>query len=133
MGVPGSMGDVSPVSPAQRTQTAATVEYVSPPSDVSEFVDAFHEGEEVRFRRIDNVIGEAEVPGLAARGLGSDALLLMSVEEPTTFAVAERDAAWRKAMLEEMEAIEQKCRMGPGTWSIRRQVVGRSGSSGSSK
>ena len=113
MGVPGSMGGGSPVSPAQRTPTAATVEYASPPSNVSEFVDAFHEGEEVRFRRIDNVIGEAEVPGLAARGLGSDALLLMSAEEPTTFAVVERDAAWRKAMLEEMEAIEQN-----GTWDL---------------
>ena len=105
--VQGSMGVGSPVSPAQRTPAAATIDYASPTSNVSEFVDAFHEGEEVRFHKIDNVIEEAEVPGLAARGLGGDVLLLMSAEEPTTFVVAEHDAAWQKAMLEEMEAIEQ--------------------------
>ena len=60
MDVPGLMGVGSPVSPAQRAPAAAMIEYASPPSNVSEFVDAFHEGEEVRFRRIDNVIGEAE-------------------------------------------------------------------------
>jgi hypothetical protein len=30
----------------------------------------------------------------------------MSTEEPATFAVAERDAEWRWAMIEEMKAIE---------------------------
>jgi dTDP-glucose pyrophosphorylase len=71
-------------------------------------VDAFHEGEDVRFQRVDNVVGEATVPGLAAWMLddADQTLLLMSVEEPATFAVAERDAAWRKAMLEELKAIE---------------------------
>ena len=34
-------------------------------------------------------------------------LLLISVEEPPTFMLAERDAHWRQAMLEEMKAIEK--------------------------
>jgi hypothetical protein len=78
-------------------------------------VDAFHEGEDVRFRRVDNVVGEATVPGLAARMLddADQTLLLMSAEEPATFAVAERDAAWRKAMLEELKAIEDN-----HTWEL---------------
>jgi hypothetical protein len=86
---------------------ASMVEYATPPSNLDEFVDAFHEGEEIRFQRVDNVVGNAPVPGLAARLLDDDqALLLMSAEEPATFAVAERDAEWRRAMIEEMKAIE---------------------------
>jgi len=68
-------------------------------------VDACHDGEELRFRRVDDVIGEAELPGLASR-LTDPELMLMSAEEPATFAVAERNAAWRKAMLEEMRSIK---------------------------
>ena len=91
------------------------MEYASPPSNVSDFVDAFHEGEEVRFRRVDNVVGEAAVPGLADRLLddGAHTLLLMSAEEPGTFAAAERDGAWRRAMLEEMKSIEDN-----RTWEL---------------
>jgi hypothetical protein len=76
-------------------------------------VDAFHDGEEVRFRQMDNVVGEAEAPGLASRLLDDPKLLLMSAEEPMTFAVAERDANWQRAMLEEMRAIE-----GNQTWEL---------------
>jgi len=64
-------------------------------------VDAYHDGEELRFRRVDDVIGDAALPGLASR-LTDPELMLMSAEEPATFAVAERDADWRKAMMEEM-------------------------------
>ena len=57
---------------------------------------------------MDNMVGEAAVPGLAERLLndGGHTLLLMSAEEPVTFAIAEWDAAWWAAMLEEMRAIE---------------------------
>jgi hypothetical protein len=97
----------SPAPPEQGTSPAAGVEFASPPSDLSDFVDAFHEGEEVQFRRVDNVIGKAQAPGLAARLLDDDPeLLLMSAEEPATFTSAERDANWRRAMLEEMRSIE---------------------------
>jgi hypothetical protein len=34
-------------------------------------------------------------------------LLLTSAEEPPTFAEAEREANWRKAMVEEMRSIEE--------------------------
>jgi hypothetical protein len=101
------MADFPAVLQEQRTPGASMVEYATPPSNLDQFVDAFHEGEEVRFRRVDNVVGSAPVPGLAERLLDDDqALLLMSAEEPATFAVAERDAEWRRAMIEEMKAIE---------------------------
>ena len=83
------------------------IEFASPPSDITEFVDAFHEGEEVRFRRLDDIIGGTEPSGLAGRLLNDPELLLISAEEPPTFTLAECDANWRRAMLEEMKAIEE--------------------------
>ena len=43
---------------------------------------------------------------MATRILDDPELLLVSAEEPPTFAVAERDANWRRAKLEVMKAIE---------------------------
>ena len=68
-------------------------------------MDAFHDGEEVQFRRVDNVLGDAATPGLAARLLDEE-LMMMSTEEPATFAAAEHEPEWRRAMLEEMRQIE---------------------------
>ena len=55
--VPPSLGEAisaspaSPVFPEQGTPTAAAdLELASPPSSYSEFVDAYHDGEELRFR-----------------------------------------------------------------------------------
>ena len=70
------------------------IEFTSAPSDISEFMDAFHDGEEVRFHRLDNNIGNAGASGLASRLLDDPEPLLVSAEEPPTFALAERDANW---------------------------------------
>ena len=42
---------------------------------------------------------------MASQLLNDLELLLISVEEPPTFALAERDTNWRWVMLEEMKAI----------------------------
>ena len=65
-------------------------------------MDAFHDGEEVQFRRLDNIVGNAGATGLTSRLLDDPEVLLVSVEEPPTFALAESDANWRRAMLEEI-------------------------------
>ena len=70
-------------------------------------MDAFHDGEEVRFRRLNDIIGGTGPSGLVGQLLNDLELLLISAEKPTTFALAERDANWRRAMLEEMKAIEE--------------------------
>ena len=57
-------------------------------------MDAFHDGEEVRFRRLDDIVGDIGPLGLAGRLLNDLELLLVSVEEPPTFTLAERDANW---------------------------------------
>ncbi|CAA0836931.1 cysteine-rich RLK (RECEPTOR-like protein kinase) 8 [Striga hermonthica] len=90
-----------------------TVEFTSPPSDIDEYVDAFHDGEEMRFRKMDNLVGYSVVPGLASRLLDDQELLFVSAEEPSTFAQAERDVSWRRAMLEKMKAIEEN-----ETWEL---------------
>ena len=54
-------------------------------------MDAFHEGEEERFHRLDDIVGGIGPSGLADRLLNDQELLLVSVEKPPTFALAERD------------------------------------------
>ena len=70
-------------------------------------MDAYHEGEELRFCRLDDIIGGTGPSGLAGRLLNDPELLLVNAEEPPTFALAERDANWQRAMLEEMKAIKE--------------------------
>ena len=93
--------------------SSTPVEFASPPSDITEFVDAYHEGEELRFRSLDDIVGGTGPLGLAGRLLKDQELLLVSAEEPPTFALAERDENWRRAMLEEMKAIEEN-----ETWQL---------------
>ena len=76
-------------------------------------MDAFHNGEEVRFHRLDDIVDVIGPSGLAGRLLNNPELQLVSAEEPPTFALAERDGNWRRAMLEEMKAIEEN-----ETWEL---------------
>ena len=62
---------------------------------------------------MDDIVGGTRSSGLAGRLLIDPELLLISAEEPPTFALAERDANWRRAMLEEMKAIEEN-----KTWEL---------------
>ena len=54
-------------------------------------MDAFHECEEVRFRRLDDIVGGIGPSGLAGRLLNDIELLLVSAEEPPMFTLAEHD------------------------------------------
>ena len=84
---PGAM----PSTPIEQRTPSTLIEFASPQSDITEFVDAFHEGEEVRFRRLDDIIGDTGPLGLAGRLLNDQELLLVSAEEPPTFVLAEHD------------------------------------------
>jgi len=61
----------------------------------------------VQFRRLDDIVGGTGPSGLAGQLLNDAELLLISAEEPPTFALVERDENWRRATLEEMQAIEE--------------------------
>jgi hypothetical protein len=75
---------------------ATTIEFASPPSNINDFVDAFHDGEEVRFCRMDNIVGEAKAPGLASCLLKDPTLLLMSIEEPISWQLRRTQAGGRR-------------------------------------
>jgi len=109
-----------PSSPSRGATTASTpvpgppagVEFVSPPSGDLE-LDADHEDDApLRFRALDNVLGDVPVPGKAGREL--DAGLLLAVDgEPTSFDEVREEEEWRKAMLDELSSIEQN-----DTWRL---------------
>ena len=111
-GVPSTLGAVLTTSMEQGTPSTS-IEFASPPSDITEFVDAFHDGEEARFCRLDNIVDDIGSSGLVGRLLNDPELLLISAEEPPTFALAEHDANWRCAMQEEMKTIEEN-----ETWEL---------------
>ena len=50
-------------TPVEQGGHGPPIEFTSPPTDIDEYVDAFHDGEEVRFRRVDNIVGEGELLG----------------------------------------------------------------------
>ena len=108
-----------PSTPVEQGTPSTPIEFASPPSDITEFVDAFHEGEEVRFCRLDDIVGGTRPSGRACWLLNDQELLLVSVEEPPTFALAKRDRNWRRAMLEEMKAIEKN-----KTWELINPPLG---------
>ena len=86
-GVTSTSGNI-PSTPAEQETPSMPIEFASPPSDITEFVDAFHEGEEVRFHRLDDIIGSIGPSGLAGWLLNDQELLLINVEEPPTFTFA---------------------------------------------
>jgi len=119
---PGSpFGTYAPVHTPSSTSTpgapsmqpASNVEFATPPSGFSEQLDVDHDDEgPLRFRRVDNIIGQSTPPGLAERDL-EEHLMLASDAEPATFEEAMRHEHWRHAMLDEMTSIEAS-----GTWEL---------------
>jgi hypothetical protein len=76
-------------------------------------IDAYHGGEPLRYRTVDNLLGEQPVPGLAQHDFEAELHLAQDDDEPRSFAEAERDAAWRAAMQMEMDAVERN-----KTWEL---------------
>ena len=111
-GVPITPGAM-PTTKAEQGTLSTPIEFASPHSDITEFVDAFHDGDEVQFHRLDDIIGSIGSSSLVGRLFNDLELLVVSVEEPPTFALVERDANWRRAMLEEKKAIEEN-----ETWEL---------------
>ena len=63
---PAAAHSPPPQSPATAAQGTPPLEFASPPTDIDEFVDAFHDDEEVWFRWVDNLVGEGELLGWLA-------------------------------------------------------------------
>jgi hypothetical protein len=69
------------------------------------------------FRSMSDIL---TMPGFAPRSLVAEELHVVSSDEPTSFVEAERNPSWRKAMMEEMDSIEEN-----GTWSLVDLPPGR--------
>ena len=89
------------------------VEFASPLSHDEERIDAYHDDEPLRYRMMEDLLGDQPAPGLASHDLEAQLQLVCEDGEPWSFEEAERDAAWRAAMQLEMDAVEKN-----RTWEL---------------
>ncbi|KAG8097902.1 hypothetical protein GUJ93_ZPchr0013g34364 [Zizania palustris] len=120
--LPPEARDASPnlASPVQEhVLPGPAVVHVSPPGGMEDGLDADQEEEApLRFRTLQNI--EEAGPALGLMGQEHQAeLLVMDIEEPTSFQEAYEHAPWRKAMQTEMDAIEEN-----GTWHLTEAPAG---------
>ena len=89
------------------------MEFATPLPHDEERVDAYHDGEPLRYRTMEDLIGDAPVPGLVPHDLEAQLHLACDNGEPRSFAEAAGHAAWRAAMKLEMDAVEKN-----RTWEL---------------
>jgi hypothetical protein len=107
IGMPGSPRTPTP-SPAP---ASPQVEHVTPLENDEERVDACHDGEELRYRRIHEIIGDQPTPPPAERMAAE--LNLTHSGEPTSYEEAKDDPERQAAMKEELRSVEKN-----GTWEL---------------
>jgi hypothetical protein len=69
------------------------VEFATPLSHDEEHIDAYHDGEPLRYRTMANLLDDQSVPGLAPHDLETQLHLACNDGEPLSFVEAERHAA----------------------------------------
>jgi hypothetical protein len=89
------------------------VEFATPLSQNEKCIDAYHDGEPLRYRTMENLLGDQPVPGLTPHDLEVQLHLACDDGEPRSFAETERRAAWRAAMQSEMDVVEKN-----NTWEL---------------
>src|SRR6185437_14231234 len=89
------------------------VEFATPLTHDEERIDAYHDGEPLRYRTMEDLLGDQPVPGLVPHDLEAQLHLACDDREPRSFAEAEGHAAWRAAMQSEMDAVEKN-----RTWEL---------------
>ena len=103
-------------SPAGEGEASAT-----PPSRYIDNLDAsYEEGEPVKYRPLGDLIGSGGPRGFAPRALVAEEVYVVSSEEPLSFHDAVMNPCWKRAMLEELTAIEEN-----KTWCLDELPPGR--------
>jgi hypothetical protein len=92
---------------------AALAAVATPLSHDEELIDACYDGELLRYRTMEDLLGDQPVPGLVPHDLEGQLHLACDDGEPRSFAEAEKDAAWRAVMKAEMDAVEKN-----RTWEL---------------
>jgi hypothetical protein len=112
---PSGIGDAAPINGVLYDNRLFDVD--------DEHLDADYDNELLRFRSMSELIGPAVPPGQVPRELPSsesDHLFAISVEEPATVVEAVQEMLWRRAMMEELRAIEEN-----NTWELTELPSGR--------
>ena len=99
-------------SPGTSTPTPAQVEHspvelATPLSHDEERIDAYHDGEPLWYRTMENLLSYQSMPGLVPHDLEAQLHLACDDGEPRSFVEAERHTAWRAVMQLEMDAVEK--------------------------
>jgi hypothetical protein len=89
------------------------VEFATPLSHDEERIDVCYDGEPLRYRTMEDLLGDQPVPGLVPHDLEGQLHLACDDSESRSFAQAENDAAWHVAMKAEMDAVEKN-----RTWEL---------------
>ncbi|CAO2193121.1 unnamed protein product [Urochloa humidicola] len=110
---PAPMGTPPGAAATPAHDEHSPVEFATPLSDDEDRVDAYHDGEPLRYRTVADILGDQPVPGLVPHDLEGELYLTYDDGEPRSFAEAERHAAWRAAMKTEMDAVEKN-----RTWEL---------------
>jgi hypothetical protein len=69
------------------------VEFATPLSHDEEHIDAYHDGEPLRYRTMENLLDDQSVLGLVPHDLEAQLHLACNDGEPRSFTEAERHAA----------------------------------------
>jgi hypothetical protein len=99
-------------SPGTSTPTLARVEhnpveFATPIYYDEERIDAYHNGKLLRYRMMENLLGDQSVPGLVPHDLRAQLHLACDDDESRSFAEAERHTTLHAAMQLEMDAVEK--------------------------
>jgi hypothetical protein len=89
------------------------VEFATPLYHDEERIDACYDGEPLRYRTMEDLIGDQPVSGLVSHDLEGWLHLACDDDEPRSFTEVEKDAACRAAMKAEMDAVEKN-----RTWEL---------------
>jgi hypothetical protein len=89
------------------------MELATPLSNDEDRVDAYHDGEPLRYRTMDNILDDQPVPEMAVHDFEAELHLAHEDGEPRSFAEAKGDTAWRATMQQDMDAVEQN-----RTWEL---------------
>jgi hypothetical protein len=74
------------------------VEFATPLSHGEERIDACYDDEPLRYRTMEDLLGDQPVSGLVPHDVDRQLHLAFDDGEPQSFTEAEKDAAWRAAI-----------------------------------
>jgi hypothetical protein len=83
------------------------VEFATLLSHDEERIDAYHNGEPLQYRMMENLLGDQPVTRLVSHDLEAQLHLACDDGEPQSFVEAERHTTWRATMQLEMDAVEK--------------------------